>query len=190
MKKAKSCLLSRGFGGAMREPVGATGEFFRRGSAFLCLLLPLFFFTACQKEPWEEIQVTLPDGNILAEVETHGGFHGDGESFLQLALYTEHAAEFEKQLAVAEGWAPLPLPEELQTLLWGGSFGGVTYGPCTSAEEIQLPQAAAGWYFFLDRRQVASPESLKQLLNAPSHNFTVGIYDKESQTLFLYALDT
>ena len=125
------------------------------------LAVPLLLFTACGKGPWEVVELELPAGETLAEAETHGGFHGDGESFLLLSFDPEGAAQLESQLDGAERWRPLPIPEDLTTLIWGGG----SRGPCYTEEDgIQIPEAREGWYFFCSRSDSADFQTPGQLL--------------------------
>ena len=54
---------------------------------------------------------------VVDEKDTHGGFHGDGSYYLILdcSEETEQAAE------LINDWVPLPLAENLQLIMYGGT---------------------------------------------------------------------
>ena len=55
----------------------------------------------------EQTGLVLPQGELLESIDTHGGFHGDGEYY---AAYRISDAAFVATLSQAAGWQPLPLP--------------------------------------------------------------------------------
>ncbi len=51
------------------------------------------------------------------EVDTHGGFHGDGEWLMRFSFDEAQARALEVQLAAADQWNALPLPQPAQSAL-------------------------------------------------------------------------
>lgn len=121
---------------------------------------------------WAEqsLGVSLSDGTVLKYSDTHGGFLGDGETFLVIS--------FEGQPEWAADWRPLPLTENLALVnsnLADGFF----------------PDAEQGCYFFQDRHSESTgPADDSQLFNRSSLNFTLAVYDSGTDTLYYYELDT
>lgn len=145
----------------------------------LLLILPLVLVAGCTaspaQEPAQELDLTLPEGDVLTDIDTHGGFHGDGNSCLILAFSPENGEALAQELAGREDWYPLPLDEQsahvLDSTLSLLEDDGFTY---------TLP--TQGWYWYLDR----SPEGHQ--LEFPL-NCTLAIYDSQSDQLAYFRSD-
>ena len=123
---------------------------------------------------------------VVDEKDTHGGFRGDGDYYLILdcSEKTEQAAELIKD------WSPLPLTENLQLIMYGGEKNGVSY--CYNlAEEAHWPIIINGVYKFVDRHSEAIDKSDDtNLFNRYSYNFSVAVYDLDTNTLYYFEFDT
>ena len=123
---------------------------------------------------------------VVDEKDTHGGFHGDGSYYLILdcSEETEQAAE------LVNDWTPLPLTENLQLIMYGGTKNGVSYG-YNLAEEAHWPTISNGVYKFVDRHSEAVDKSDDtNLFNRYSYNFSVAVYDLDTNTLYYFEFDT
>ena len=123
---------------------------------------------------------------VVDEKDTHGGFHGDGDYYLILDCSgkTEQAAE------LIENWSPLPLTENLQLIMYGGEKNGVSYG-YNLAEEAHWPIITNGVYKFVDRHSEAVDKSDDtKLFSRYSYNFSVAVYDLDTNTLYYFEFDT
>ena len=116
-----------------------------------------------------ELGLDLSRSVIELEEDSHGGFHNDGLLRLQLRLAED---DFEP----GEAWEPLPMDQETETLFYGVH------------DEISdfMPKAEKGYYFVLDR----GDPSDGPVLERPSYNFTIALYDTASGMLYYCALDT
>lgn len=137
--------------------------------------------------------IDLSDAVLLNEEDTHGGFHGDGQSCLALRLTATQGEAI--ALAVSEDpcWHPLPLSETAQALLYGISRDSSTIGPYLHDDSHKplLPQIENGSYFFRDRHsQAADPADDASVLGRASLNFTIAVYDADTNTLYYLELDT
>ena len=56
----------------------------------------------------QELGVSLPETVSVGYEDTHGGFHGDGETFVTLTFSVDDAAALQAQLA-EQGWQLLPM---------------------------------------------------------------------------------
>lgn len=123
---------------------------------------------------------------VVEEADTHGGFHGDGAHRLIL----DCSQKPEQAEALVSGWWELPLPENLSLILYGGERDGVVYG-YDLAEEAGLPVVEHGWYRFYDRHgESADPEDASALFDRSSYNFSLGIYDSDTDQLYYFEYDT
>ncbi len=90
------------------------------------------------------------------------------------------------------GWQELPLPEPLETAMYSVTEADgertITRGTCFQRE---IPWVSDGYYFFRDRHsESADPADPAELLERGSYNFTVALYDRDSQTLYYGEVDT
>ena len=109
--------------------------------------------------------------------DTHGGFHGDGETIAVITLPEDRASEAESIMHYNILWKPLPMTEELYPVLWGDS-------PLCA----DIPEVKNGWYFFCDEQ--GQPYTGESLFSRPALNFTLAVYDAESRTIYYFELDT
>ena len=127
---------------------------------------------------------------VVDEKDTHGGFHGDGDYYLILdcSEKTEQAAERIKD------WSPLPLTENLQRVMdmtCSGVDGDGVYYSKTLAEMAHWPIIENGVYKFIDRHSEAIDKSDDtNLFNRYSYNFSVAVYDLDTNTLYYFEFDT
>ena len=126
------------------------------------------------------------DYAVVSEMDTHGGFHGDGLYILEL----DCSGNREKALDVAKEWHALPLSENLSLLLYGGERDGVTYEYVLD-EGFQMPSVQNGWYRFIDRHsERTDPADDGVLLDRASMNFSLAVYDSEADRLYVVEYDT
>ena len=158
----------------------------------LCLLLSIaLMIPACAPaDPLEicsaELGADLTAGALVYRDDTHGGFHGDGETILSLVL-----PEFSPP--ASPNWHPLPLSENLSRVFYGASGEGFTHNPlCDDGSGGALvPRIENGCWFFLDRHsQSTDPADDSALFSRHSWNFTAAVYDYDTGTLYLFRLDT
>lgn len=124
----------------------------------------------------ESILMTLED--------SHGGFHGDGDTFVVF-----QAPGFQP----GEDWQEFPLPENLSIALWGGMVGDTQWGSLLTDEngEPLMPEIDGGYYYFRDRHSKSTnPEDPSELLSRGSFNFTLAVYDADSETVYYFEKDT
>lgn len=99
---------------------------------------------------------------------------------------TVHGAQLTEQLQNTDGWKTLPLEEELELLMYGGSRGGSSYG-YYFADKAGIPKVENGGYYFIDRQQDTERAGL---LYRRSYNFSLAIYDSDENILYYCEIDT
>ena len=164
----------------------------KRMVGLLGLLLGLAALTACTlggtlQELSQTLSVDLSQGTVVEETDDHGGFHGDGERWVEISLEEEISSALEEA-----GWQELPLPESLEAALYGVTKvegdRTIAEGPCFQRE---IPRVSNGYYFFQDQHSEATdPTDPEELMERNSFNFTVALYDRDSQTLYYGEEDT
>lgn len=125
---------------------------------------------------------------ILQENDSHGGFHGDGQTFVELQATK---AEFKHIVGKMTGqWKDFPLTENLSRVVYGGEEGS----PLISREEDSsplIPPIEEGYYYFTDRNSLSSdPADDSRLFKRYSWNFTLVICDKERSRIYYVEYDT
>ena len=137
----------------------------------------------------QELGVSLPETVSVGYEDTHGGFHGDGETLVTLTFSADDAAALQAQLA-EQGWQPLPMEGEMRAAVYGGELDGVNYGDGVFAR-YSVSAPVNGWYWFFDRHSEATdPHSADGLLGRYSMNYSAAVFDADRNTLYYYELDT
>ncbi len=173
---------------------------FSARAALFPALLSAAVLAGCAAPPAEAslgkaLGLDLAGCTVCMDSDTHGGFHGDGETAATLTW--ADSSSVEAQIAQSSAWQPLPLPEELTAVFYGYTYeeDGWSYGwgPLAVDEDGAplFPAVENGYYFFLDRHsESAAPESPADLWDRASFNFTAALYDADRGALYYYALDT
>lgn len=110
----------------------------------------------------------LSAAEMLGEDDSHGGFHGDGETIIVLRVDDLSSGILDK-----EGWHELPLPESLEA--YGEKLG---------------PAESGYWYFFDRHEQASDPYDPSGVASRASRNFSLALYDPSTGLLSYYELDT
>jgi len=173
---------------------------FQRCAAAVCMLVMLCIIissAACvSKTQTAQERVSAALGLELSEAEevnfddSHGGFHGDGTTFIALHI-TDPA--FYQRLDSNPSWHGLPLDEPLTVLLYGVTDGDSRYGPYITdgGGNSLFPQVEKGYYFIIDRHPTASVSSSTwEMLSRGSFNLTAAVYDSDTQMLYFCEFDT
>lgn len=157
------------------------------------LIICLFILSGCKtKEPVtveeyikDEIDTDISFCTIEEEKDTHGGFHGDGEYVVKANCSSEQ----QKILDQLDDWNKLPLPENLQLIMYGGERYGVTYS-YNLAKKANIPEIINGYYYFLNRHSDAINEHSDDIFGKSSRNFTIAFYDIDTSMFYYYEEDT
>lgn len=168
-------------------------------SAIVCILV-LFLLSACQssRSPEEKLSdvlgIDISSGTINTSSDSHGGFHGDGQLFISISFPDSHIAE---ELSEKNAWCSLPLSETLTALVYGIQTETSQTGPYLKDQsgDPLFPEMRYGYYYFIDRQprqpfQNAGGHDDTNILDRYSLNFTIAIYDIETNTLYYAELDT
>ena len=137
-------------------------------------------------QPRKYFGFDLTSFTVIEENDTHGGFHGDGYYYFTLdcSSNTYHAYE------LIQNWNDLPLSENLYLVMYGGEKDEVNYGH-NFADKAHWPTVTNGVYKFVDRHSEATNESDDtDLLTRFSYNFSVAVYDFDTNRLYYFEVDT
>lgn len=152
------------------------------------LLLFLFLLTGCggsdiRTSISETLCVNLSNTSILISENSHGGFHGDGETFVVL----EFPADTPFECPESDFWHGLPLEENTRRLLYEFDTAFLR----DEEGHPRIPEVTNGCWFFYDRHsQSLSPFDDAGLFSRASFNCTIALYDADTNLLYFYELDT
>lgn len=156
----------------------------------LTVLFVLFAFAACSSESVQdtvsaELGIDVSGGEELSVSDTHGGFHGDGVSSVALSFSNSNVLDKIKGNAT---WEPFPLDETVQALVYGVKDETGSIGPFINDGNGNplVPEIQNGYYILIDRQE----DQERNILDRPSFNVTVGLYNTDTNTLYCCTLDT
>ena len=153
--------------------------------------------TACTSKSSQDIVskalgLDVSGGSEISYSDTHSG-NGDGTSCIVLGFQDDAVLE---QIKGKDTWSALPLDQTTQALVYGISeeTDQVSYqiGPYLTDSEGNplVPEVENGYYFLLDRQAEEGHATGTDILNRGSFNFTFGLYDTGTNTLYFCELDT
>ena len=125
-------------------------------------------FRKIQRYVSEVIDVNVLDGKVLVNYDDHGGFHGDGETFIKIKMPNDRCLDVMK---TNPKWLPLPFSSNIS--------------------RVVIPPIKNGYYYFFDRHMESkNPKDDTELFNRCSYNFTLVIYDTDERMLYFIYYDT
>ncbi len=170
----------------------------KRWNIIVLTSLALIVMTGCGAEKENSISseisktigVDVSVGEVISKSDSHGGFHGDGATVIEIQLNDTSISD---QIKDNEDWNTLPLTENLTSLVYGVQTESSSVGPMIHSGDGApvIPEVVNGYYYFLDRHfQSTNPKDDSEVLDRASYNFTIAIFDTDQQTLYYMELDT
>lgn len=170
----------------------------KRWSILLLTLILLLTMTGCRAEKTSNvlseisktIGVDVSAGEVISESDRHGGFHGDGDTVVVIQFSD---TSFSNQIEDNGDWNAMPLTDNLTALVYGIHTESSSIGPMIhGGDNIPvIPEIENGYYYFKDRHYESSdPKDDTNVLGRASYNFTIAIYDTDTQKLYYLELDT
>ena len=145
-----------------------------------------------------DLGLDIQGGEITEWYDDHGGFFGEGETYLEV-----HYADdtFAQRLAGRDDWHALPLDPDVEQFIY--RYGG-TYWASRWVEEqgewipkpAKVPAVEHGFWCLADRQPESDrSERVREdepfgINNRYSYNLTIGLYDADRRILYVMALDT
>lgn len=166
----------------------------KRKLPVLCILLCLLSCGCGKMNETErfskEFGVDISQGNVVSDIDTHGGVFGEGVKLMAIDFT---GVSINTKVKNNENWKELPLPEEINTIVYGVSDKETFSEPLIPYDEvgITIPKIERGYYYFKDRHSESTdPYNYKEILERASYNFTIAIYDADTDTLYICEMDT
>ena len=123
---------------------------------------------------------------VISETDTYGGFPADGWTFIVL----DCSSNRDKAMQEISGWKRLPMSENLSIVMYGGKKNGINYYSGL-VDKAGMPHVENGYYQFKDRRRDAEDESSDEgLLDRYSTNFSLIVYDCDTDRMYYFREDT
>ena len=136
------------------------------------------------------IGVDVSTGEVISESDSHGGFHGDGDTVIEIQFSDTSLSD---QIKDNEEWNAMPLTENLTALVYGIRTETSSIGPMIhSGDNIPVvPEIENGYYYFKDRHyESTDPKDDTNVLSRSSYNFTIAIFNADATILYYLELDT
>lgn len=166
-------------------------------ASVLTIIVMLFSITACSsKNETSQLSkvlgIDLSSGTVSKSEESHGGFHNDGKTFIEIT-FSDNNETLEEEIKTNSNWTEMPLSENLHTLVYGKTSDTESVGPYVADEDNKplFPNIENGYYFFKDRHSESKNASDDTaVLKRNSFNFTIAIFDSTTRAIYYYELDT
>ncbi len=162
-------------------------------SSTVIFLLSIFMLTACgsktaQDTVYKELGIDVSSGEEISKYDTHSG-NGDGTSCVVLSFNNDTVVE---EIKSHSSWKSFPLDETVETLVYGVSDETSSIGPYLNDNNgnALIPKIENGYYLLIDRQIENDKSSGADILHRLSFNFTLGLYDTDTNTLYFCKLDT
>ncbi len=167
-----------------------------KGKLLIVLFVALMIFTVgCVRQPAQSVvskalKISVSGGNVLEDTDTHGGFHGDGETRIVLQFSNDKVLE---QIRGSKDWKAFPVEETVAILAYGVTEKTestiISRGPYITKEGGMpwIPEIQNGYYRLIDRHE---ENGKTNLLERNSLNFILAIYDADTGKLYYCEFDT
>lgn len=155
--------------------------------AFFFALTLLIALSSCAiaPQPDDYFGFSKQDFTVVEEEDSHNDFLGDGSYYLIL----DCSNNIDTALKNIDHWNQLPLSENLNLIMYGGNRDGIAYRYNLS-EKAHLPVIENGYYCFLDRHSKAIDSSDDSGLFRGSFNFSLAVYDSDTNRFYYFEFDT
>ncbi len=148
-----------------------------------------------QKVVSKGLGIRVPGGEAIAYTDDHGGFHGDGTMFIALRFSDDEVLD---EIRESGEWNAFPLDETVETLIYGTEYMSedgeewFQYGPYVTDDDFNplFPKVENGYYRLIDRYEPLPDEEDTDILDRYSFNFTLGVYDTDTDILYYCEFDT
>lgn len=136
--------------------------------------------------------VDISSCEILQEKDSHDGFLGDGQTFVELQITNKECSKIVRNMT--NKWNALPLTENLSIAVYGKETETEQRMPLLIDEKKGLsliPAIKNGYYYFEDRFEDGFDSSDdSHIFERNSYNFTLVILDQDKNHIYYVEYDT
>ncbi len=170
------------------------------GTLYTAAAVALMLLTAAATDPADRpayyienaLSLRLEGGpEAVQSMDSHGGFHGDGVRYIELALDADACERFAAQLEQNPEWHALPLSEDAKAIFYGTEReeNGMLYSRSAHTPEgVEIPPVEDGFWRLIDRQE-GEPEHIFDE-SRYSRNFTAALLDRSRGRLYFLEVDT
>ena len=155
-------------------------------SVLILLSMWIFFYKGNEDNPVGRIEnglnIKIINKDVKQDIDTHKFPNGDGERFIEIDC-NRNTEELKENLE--EYYPKLPLPKELENLVYN-ELNGMELGS-------KIPKVDNGYYYFIDRHAdnlEGENDNFEKIVKRNSYNFTLVIYNLDTNMIYHYQLDT
>ena len=152
----------------------------------MCIIVVLaFLLGSCGYNDYRNkiskaLGIDIPSGAPMKSVDTHGGFNGDGATWVSVGFTSDKNPT--EQIKNNHDWKPLPLDEVAEVLAHDLKI------QLDDGESTLMPEVENGYYIVIDRHSEKNEND--DILGRTSYNFTMAIYDTDANILYYCEFDT
>lgn len=152
----------------------------------MCIIVALaFLLGSCGYNDYRNkiskaLGIDIPSGAPMKRVDTHGGFNGDGATWVSVGFTSDKNPT--EQIKNNHDWKPLPLDEVADVLAHDLKI------QLDDGEATLMPEVENGYYIVIDRHSQKNEND--DILGRTSYNFTIAIYDTDANILYYCEFDT
>lgn len=158
---------------------------------FLIMALSLSFFLSFGCTNVEKKEKTLDaefgfsqeDFTVVEEYDTHA-WMGDGRYYLTL----DCSNNVDKANEVVKDWQKLPFTEDIKLIMYGDVQHGSFYERKDS--NTKFPEIENGSYMVVNRHNGGEAEQVDDLPYMSSNNFTIAVYDSDTNKMYYFEYDS
>lgn len=158
----------------------------------------IFCFSGCAKTGLKDdiakpLGIDISSAEVISEEDDHGGFHGDGTTFISFDCSGTDIAD---QINADGNWMAFPLDDTVRALVYGVEMqdgdSEIQIGPYLTDEDGNplIPEVENGYYLLIDEQAEEGKATGADILHRASFNFKLGIYDSDADILYYFELDT
>ena len=156
-----------------------------------CFIWTNVLFISMDKRLSRALGIRIPSDSALVIEDSHGGFHNDGVLMVRTEFEDEKAKEIVTQIKNNQDWKATPLPENIKLILYGGEMGSNSSYVSDLAQKNKMPEINEGHWLFIDRKDGKKKITAgEELLSSYSSNYTVGLYDTQTNSLYYFESDS
>ena len=155
------------------------------------VVLSLLITISCQEQTIQSqisdaLEINVRNETVISHEDDHGGWLGDGGLTVVLRITDEATVN-----QIKEDWNPLPLTENMTLLIYGKKSENICPKFGDGSGNTLFPAVENGFYYFIDRhREAVDPFDDTDVLVRLSYNFTIAIFDADTNTLYYTEQDT
>lgn len=151
---------------------------------FLVIVIICIYYNSINQKISRDLGVYVPNSLKFEYEDTHGGFLGDGILLAEANLNGKQINQIIDKSKT--NWNKTPISLEKQLLIYGSVSDGTRTVPDIDGND-RIPEIDNGYWIFKDR---TSKEKKERFPDSRSGNYSVGVIDLDTNTLYYIKFDS